>query len=55
MQSQIDLSMKIRTIEEVKHTWDNFAELYSLFDNSMQTFYYTLLTMLKIDSAKNIL
>jgi len=47
--------LKIMKINEIKAMWDNFAPLYSLTDTSMQTFYYTLINMLNISKANNIL
>jgi ubiquinone/menaquinone biosynthesis C-methylase UbiE len=39
----------------VKDHWNSFAPIYSLFDATMQTFYYTLVNVLDIKSANHIL
>jgi len=44
-----------QTTEQVKATWNGFANGYNQIDSSMQTFYYTLINMLNINSAKHIL
>jgi len=55
MDQQEEQSLKINKINEIKAMWDNFAPLYSLTDSTMQTFYYTLINMLDITKASNIL
>ena len=41
--------------EIVKGRWDKFAPVYTLSDSSNQTFFYTLVNMLQVGSAKHIL
>ena len=40
--------------EELKTKWDNFAPVYALMDTAMNTFFYQLVHMLKLDSATSI-
>jgi len=39
----------------MKNQWKNLAPVYSRIDSAMQTFYYTLINILDISKAKNIL
>jgi hypothetical protein len=41
--------------EAVKDHWDHFAPLYTTFDATMQTFYYSIVNMLKLSTAEHIL
>ena len=46
---------KIPSISEIKTDWNKFSDFYEKMDSTPQTFYFTLLQMLNIESAKNIL
>lgn len=41
--------------EQIKTQWNGFAEGYNAVDSCMQTFFYTLVNMLNLKSAKHIL
>lgn len=43
------------TIAEVEKMWDNMTVIYPGFDSAPQSFYYALVNMLDIPTAKNIL
>lgn len=45
---------KNATIEELKVMWNGIAPVYTTFDATMQTFYYTLASMMKIPEANHI-
>ena len=45
----------IRPIEDIKQNWQSFANLYSTFDLTMHTFYYTLINVLQVQNAKHVL
>ena len=42
-------------IEGIKANWANLAEFYADHDSTAQTFYFSLLNILKVHQAKNIL
>lgn len=42
-------------IEALKNKWDDFSPVYSKFDSTPQTFYLTLINILKISHSKSIL
>jgi hypothetical protein len=48
-------TVKIATIDEIKKKWQTFTPHYYMLDACPQLFYYTLVNMLKINQAKNIL
>lgn len=43
------------TIANIASRWNNMASVYQNFDESMLTFYYTLIHMLDLNKAKHIL
>jgi ubiquinone/menaquinone biosynthesis C-methylase UbiE len=45
---------KACTTEELKLLWNGLTPVYSSIDPSMQTFYYTLINMMKISKARHI-
>lgn len=45
---------KCCSIEEIKTLWNGIAPSYNTFDPTFQTFYYTLVNLLKIPEAKHI-
>ena len=47
--------IQIDSIEKLTEKWNNAAPVYLLFDSCIQTFYYTLINMMKIDHSKHIL
>ncbi len=42
------------TIQEIKLKWNELAKIYKNFDNSMNTFFYQLVHMLRLTEAHNI-
>jgi hypothetical protein len=44
---QLFSRVKIPTIDEVKKEWNDFSYQYNQFDLGPQTFYYSLVTLLK--------
>lgn len=40
--------------EEIKTLWNGIAPIYNTFDPTFQTFYYTLVNMMRIPEAKHI-
>ena len=43
------------TFEEIKKQWANIASVYIPQDSTAQTFYFSLINILKLQEAKNIL
>jgi hypothetical protein len=41
--------------EEIKKRWNQMSTVYVTFDSAPQTFFYTLINMLKLNQAKNVL
>jgi hypothetical protein len=46
---------EVDTIDQLEQKWNNAAPLYQQFDSCPQTFYYTLIHMLRFDQAHHIL
>lgn len=46
---------KIPTINEVEKNWDMLSTIYSEFDCTPQSFYFSIVNILEIPKAKNIL
>ena len=46
---------KIPQIKDVKKDWNEFSDEYSKIDLGPQTFYYSLLTLMNMQNAKNVL
>lgn len=42
------------TIEQTKTLWNGIAPTYTSYDSVMETFYYTLVNMLKLNKARHI-
>lgn len=47
--------VKIPDIIQVKKDWNQFSDGYSKLDMGPQTFYYSLLSLMNIQNAKNVL
>lgn len=48
-------SVNIWSKDELKNEWNEFSKTYRVSDATMQTFYYSLVNMLDLGNAKNIL
>lgn len=46
---------KIPEINQVKKDWNDFTQGYRKIDLGPQTFYYSFLTLMNLQSAKNVL
>lgn len=45
---------KCASVEQLKMMWNGVAPVYDTFDATMHTFYYTLVSMMKMQEAKHI-
>ena len=48
-------NIKIPTIEEVRTDWDEYSHQYNTFDVGPQTFFFSLVNILNLHTASNIL
>ncbi len=46
---------KVPQIKDIKKEWNEFSDEYSKIDMGPQTFYYSFLTLMNMQSAKNVL
>jgi len=46
---------KVSSIEEIQSFWDKFSSNYNNIEPSMNSYYYTLASMLRIEQRKAIL
>ena len=46
---------KIPEINQLKKDWNNLSDSYKKIDMAPQTFYYSLLSLMNLQNAKNVL